>query len=114
MTTPTGRQQSEEQATRNGVTALEQAFSGVQRCRQDVDSMKNTLSSGYAGSDGGAFQQLLERWDQQAEIISVNLNSMIDTLNETLRAKGLQQGAAVQSIQEAYDRSEAIFNELAG
>ena len=39
---------------------------------------------------------------------------MIDTLNETLRAKGLQQGSAVQSIQQAYDRSEAIFNELAG
>ena len=57
MTTPTGKQQSEEQATRNGVTALEQAFAGVQRCRQDVDNMKNTLSSGYAG------EGLLQRGD---------------------------------------------------
>lgn len=111
---PTGKQQSQADATRNGVTALEQAFSGVQRCRQDVENMKHNLSSGYSGSDGGAFQKLLERWDQQAEIISNNLQNMIETLNETLKAQGQQQGSSNQAIQEAYSRSEAIFEALRG
>jgi len=109
-----GKQQSLASATQNGVTALEQAFTGVQNCRQDVENMKHNLSSGYTGSDGGEYQKLLERWDQQAEVISTNLRSMIDTLNETLRAQGMQQGSANQSIQEAYSRSDAIFEALKG
>ena len=39
---------------------------------------------------------------------------MIETLNETLRAQGVQQGSANDAIQQAYDRSDAIFNALAG
>ena len=108
------QQTSQVQKTQNGVTALESAFTGVQTARQDVENMKHNLSQGYAGSDGGRFQKLLDRWDEQAEIISGNLRSMIETLNETLRAQGIQQGSANDAIQQAYDRSDAIFNALAG
>ncbi|MFE1246557.1 hypothetical protein [Streptomyces sp. NPDC058735] len=110
----TGGQQSLASATQNGVTALEMAFTGVQKSRQDVENMKHNLSSGYAGSDGGAFQKLLDRWDAQAEIISGNLRDMITTLEETMRAQGIQQATANESIQQAYNRSEEIFNALAG
>lgn len=110
----TGAQQSLASATQNGVTALEMAFTGVQTSRQDVENMKHNLSSGYAGSDGGAFQKLLDRWDAQAEIISGNLRDMITTLEETMRAQGIQQSTANDSIQQAYNRSEEIFNALAG
>jgi hypothetical protein len=110
----TGGQQSLASATQNGVTALEMAFNGVQTSRQDVENMKHNLASGYAGSDGGAFQKLLDRWDAQAEIISGNLRDMITTLEETMRAQGIQQSAASESIQQASNRSEDIFNALAG
>ncbi|GAA2348829.1 WXG100 family type VII secretion target [Streptomyces sp. NPDC004959] len=108
------RQQSLASATQNGVTALDSAFNGVQNCRQDVENMKHNLSSGYAGSDGGAFQNLLDRWDQQAEIISKNLRDMITTLEETMRAQGIQQAQSNEAIQQQSNRADEIFNSLAG
>ncbi|WP_455356642.1 hypothetical protein [Streptomyces sp. SYSU K217416] len=107
-------QQSLASATQNGVTALEMAFTGIQNCRQDVENMKHNLSSGYAGSDGGAFQKLLDRWDAQAEIISKNVRDMTTTLEETMRAQGIQQTTANESIQQASNRADEIFNSLAG
>ncbi|MFJ1746194.1 WXG100 family type VII secretion target [Streptomyces sp. NPDC088116] len=114
MAGPSGRQQSEDQATANGITALESAFTGVQNCRQDVENMKNNLSSGYKGGDGGAYQKLLEAWDRQAEIISVNLQNMTDTLEETRRAKGMQQVESSDAIEQQRGRADAIFNALHG
>jgi uncharacterized protein YukE len=109
-----GVQQSQAQATTNGVNALEMAFSGIQKCRQDVENMKFNLSSGYKGSDGGAFQDLLRRWDDQAEVISKNVRDMVDTLNDTLKQQGLQQGSNNDSVQQAYNQSESVFNALSG
>ncbi len=109
----TGAQQSLASATQNGVTALEMAFTGVQNSRQDVENMKHNLASGYSlSSDGGAFQKLLDRWDQQAEIISSNLRDMITTLEETMRAQGIQQNNSNDAIQQAFNRSEEVFNAL--
>ncbi|MET9442311.1 hypothetical protein [Streptomyces sp. NPDC006610] len=109
-----GFQQSEEQATRNGIQALESAFTGVQNCRQDVENMKFNLASGLKGSDGKAFQDLLKLWDDQAEIISRNVRDMVDTLNETLRVQGLTQGSNNESINNAYTQSQSIFDALQG
>ncbi|GGZ00851.1 hypothetical protein [Streptomyces poonensis] len=109
-----GMQQSEERATRNGVQALEQAFSGIQNCRQDVENMKHNLASGLKGSDGKAYQDLLKLWDDQAEVISTNVRDMIETLNETLRAQGLAQGSSNEAINQAYSGSQAIFDALKG
>ncbi|MCP3770687.1 MULTISPECIES: hypothetical protein [Streptomyces] len=109
-----GFQQSEEQATRNGIQALESAFTGVQNCRQDVENMKFNLASGLKGSDGKAFQDLLKLWDDQAEIISRNVRDMVDTLNETLRVQGLTQGSNSEAINNSYTQSQSVFDALSG
>jgi early secretory antigenic target protein ESAT-6 len=109
-----GMQQSEETATRNGIQALELAFSGVLKSRQDVENTKNTLMSHYKGGDGGAFKDLVTAWEAQADVILTNLQSMIDTLNETLREQGRQQGSANEQINQQYSQSEAVFDTLVG
>lgn len=109
-----GMQQSEERATRNGIQSLELAFSGVLKSRQDVEGTKNTLMSYYKGSDGGAFKDLVTAWEAQADVILRNLQEMIDTLNETLRQQGLQQGSSNEQINQAYAQSDAIFDTLVG
>lgn len=109
-----GMQRSEEQGTRNGIQALEMAFSGVQSRRQDVESTKHGMMSALQGSDGGAFQKLLDSWDEHAEIISKNLQDMINQLNETLRAKGMTQGSSNEAINQAYSQSQTIFDGLMG
>ncbi|MEU5834901.1 hypothetical protein ABZ820_14675 [Streptomyces diacarni] len=110
----TGMQRAEEQATRNGIQALEMAFSGVQSRRQDVENTKHGMISALQGSDGGAFQKLLDSWDEHAEIISKNLQDMINQLNETLRGQGLTQGSSNDAINQAYSQSQSIFDGLMG
>ncbi|KAF2775047.1 hypothetical protein STPH1_7234 [Streptomyces sp. OM5714] len=107
-------QQSEENATRNGVQALETAFSGVLRCRQDVEATKTTLMLHYKGSDGGAFKDLVTSWEEKADVILKNVQDMIETLNQTLAEHGKQQGSSNQAINEAYAQSDAVFDALAG
>lgn len=109
-----GMQQSQENATRNGIQALESAFSGVLRCRQDVEATRFNLSSGYKGSDGGAFGKLIESWEQQADIILRNVEDMVQALNETLTAQGKQQGSSNENINQAYSQSQGVFDTLTG
>ncbi|GAA2328104.1 hypothetical protein [Streptomyces cuspidosporus] len=107
-------QRAEEQATRNGIQALEMAFSGVQSRRQDVENTKHGMMQALQGSDGGAFQKLLDSWDEHAEIISKNLQDMINQLNETLTQQGLTQGSSNEAIDQAYSQSATIFDNLMG
>ncbi|MEU3459431.1 hypothetical protein ABZ721_05665 [Streptomyces sp. NPDC006733] len=107
-------QQSEEQATRNGIMALESAFTGVQRCQQDVQTTSQNLASNYGGSDGGKFKNLLEQWDGHVDTILINLDRMVDELNSTLSEHGLVQGSSSDSIDSEYSRSTAVFDELNG
>lgn len=107
-------QQSEEHATRNGIMALETAFSGVQRCQQDVQTTSDGLASHYGGKDGGKFKQLLEQWDTHVDTILINLDRMVDELNTTLTEHGLAQGSSSESIDAEYTRSTAVFDELNG
>ncbi|MFE0489228.1 hypothetical protein [Streptomyces griseoaurantiacus] len=109
-----GMQQSEESATRNGVQALEMAYSGVLKCRQDVEATKTNLMTHYKGSDGGAFRDLVTSWEEKADIILVNVQDMIETLNQTLREHGKQQGSSNEAINQAYAQSDAVFDALAG
>jgi uncharacterized protein YukE len=92
--------------------ALEQAFTGVQRCQQDVQSTSHTLASNYGGADGGKYKKLLEQWDEHVDTILINLDRMVDELNETLREHGLAQGSSNEVINQQYDRSTAVFDEL--
>ncbi|MFE3270744.1 hypothetical protein [Streptomyces sp. NPDC059215] len=107
-------QQSNEQSTRNGIQALESAFSGILKSRQDVDSTRATLSQGYQGSDGGQFGQLLQRWDEQVNVILKNLEDMIDKLNTSLVQHGKTQGSTNEAINQAFAKSDSIFHELTG
>ncbi|GHE24038.1 hypothetical protein [Streptomyces capillispiralis] len=109
-----GMQQSEESATRNGVQALEMAFTGVMKCRQDVEGTKTTLMTHYKGSDGGAFRDLVTAWEEKADVILVNVQDMIETLNQTLTEHGKQQGASNEEINRAYAQSDAVFDALTG
>ncbi len=109
-----GMQQSEESATRNGVQALEMAFNGVLRCRQDVETTKTNLMTHYQGSDGGAFRNLVTSWEEKADVILRNVQDMIETLNETLTEHGRQQGSSNDSINQAYAQSNSVFDALAG
>lgn len=110
----TGAQQSSEASTRNGISALEQAYSGVQRILQDVESTKHNLSGSYQGSDGGAYGKLLDLWDDQVAVILNNLEDMIDKLNTSLVQHGMAQGSGNEAIDQAFGASEAAFDALAG
>ncbi|GGS53528.1 hypothetical protein AB0E75_25250 [Streptomyces griseoviridis] len=107
-------QQSEERATRNGITALETAFTAVLRCQQDVQSTSGNLATAYQGADGGAFQKLLEQWDGHVDIILKNMDQMVDELNNTLKDNQLMQGSANEAIDGAYARSTSVFDALNG
>lgn len=109
-----GITRAEESATRNGINALEMAFSGVQRSRQDVDNTKNNMSAAMKGSDGKAYQDLLTKWDDNAEEISRALRDMINQLNETLTQQGLTQGSSNDAINQKYTQSQQIFDDLVG
>ncbi|MEU5023503.1 WXG100 family type VII secretion target [Streptomyces milbemycinicus] len=105
---------SEEGATRNGISSTEEAFANIQVCRQDVENTKMNVGGSYGGSDGQKYQDLLQAWDDQAEVISRNLNDVIDTLNETLRANNLTQGSQKDAVDQEYTQSKAIFDALRG
>ncbi|MCX4402988.1 hypothetical protein ACFV8Z_25770 [Streptomyces sp. NPDC059837] len=107
-------QQSSEQATRNGIQALESAFSGIMKARQDVDGTRATLSSGYQGSDGGQYGQLLQQWDDQVNVILRNLEDMVDKLNTSLVEHGKAQGSSNDAINQAYNASDSAFHQLTG
>ncbi|WP_210592173.1 hypothetical protein [Streptomyces sp. GESEQ-35] len=103
---------STEDDTRKGINALEQAFSAVQRSRQDVETTK--MNTGLGGSVGGKYYDLLQKWDEHAETISRSLNNMIEELNNTLRGSGLTEGSTNESVNQEYQRSESVFNALNG
>ncbi|MGW6912022.1 WXG100 family type VII secretion target [Streptomyces sp. NPDC054940] len=105
---------SEESATRNGISSSEEAFANIQVCRQDVENTKMNVGGAYGGSDGQGYQKLLEQWDEQAEVISRNLNDMIDALNETLRRNNLTQGSQKDAVDQEFSQSQAIFDSLNG
>ncbi|MFE6904676.1 hypothetical protein ACFVFJ_49470 [Streptomyces sp. NPDC057717] len=107
-------QQSNEQSTRNGIRALESAFSGIMKSRQDVDGTRATLSRGYQGSDGGQYGQLLKQWDDQVNIVLKNLEDMIDKLNTSLAEHNKSQGASNDAINHAANASNSAFNTLIG
>jgi early secretory antigenic target protein ESAT-6 len=107
-------QQSEVTATKNGISALETAFTGITKIRQDVESTRFNLASGYKGTDGGKFQDLVNNWEQQADVILGNLSDMVDKLNQTLTSHHQQQGSSHDAIDQAFNQADAIFNALHG
>ncbi|MEU9386043.1 hypothetical protein AB0D38_36095 [Streptomyces sp. NPDC048279] len=111
---PIGMRQSEEHATRNGIMALEAAFSGILKSRQDVENTRFALSSGYQGSDGQAYQKLVQEWEGQADVILRNVEDMVEALNHTLTEQGRQQGSSNEAIEAEFQQSQSVFDTLAG
>nr|WSX54014.1 hypothetical protein OG409_36905 [Streptomyces sp. NBC_00974] len=109
-----GVQQSNELATRNGIQALEMAYSGILRCRADVDGIAGQLAKSYGGNDGNRFRDLLHNWDGQANVILKNLESMVEALNLSLKHHNMTQGAADEAINQAYSQSQSAFDALRG
>lgn len=107
-------QQSQVSATKNGIHALEQASSGITKIRQDVESTRHNLASGYKGSDGGQFGQLVNDWESKCDVILTNLRDMVDKLNQTLTKQNQQQGASNDQINQASSQSQSVFNTLQG
>jgi hypothetical protein len=107
-------QQSTEQATLNGISALEMAHAGITRCREDVQGTQGTLSAGYQGSDGKGFYDLLTLWDDQVEVILKNLQDVIDSLEISNRTHGQTQSGATDGIVTAVSASNGVFDALAG
>ncbi|WP_345430102.1 WXG100 family type VII secretion target [Actinoallomurus vinaceus] len=107
-------QQSEVRSTKNGVQALEMAYTGITKIKQDVESTRFNLASGYKGSDGQAFQDLVNSWEQQADVILKNLQDMVDKLNQTLTSQHQQQGSSNDQINQGYQQAQAVFNALHG
>ncbi|WP_254885915.1 hypothetical protein [Streptomyces sp. NA02950] len=105
-------QQSEEASTRSGIRALEQAYTGVLRCQQDVQGTRHNLASGYQGTDGGGYGTLLDLWDGHVDTILVNLDNMITELNNTLAQHNLVQGSSTEAIDNAYNKSSDVFHTL--
>ncbi|GGT64293.1 hypothetical protein GCM10010207_74390 [Streptomyces atratus] len=92
---------SDAWAARNGIQALESAMRGVQRCRQDVEATGTGLTTGYQGSDGRAYRDLIVQWDGQCGKILDNLKHMIDTLTTSLSEIDKNQQASNDAIRNA-------------
>ncbi|MGW0855111.1 hypothetical protein [Streptomyces sp. NPDC002690] len=107
-------QQSSEHATRNGIQALEMAFSGIFRSRQDVEATRHHLASGYRAEDGAAFGELIREWEGKVDTILRNLEGMIDKLNTSLSEHQKAQGSSREEINAAYKQSESVFDQLTG
>ncbi|WP_399895609.1 hypothetical protein ACGH7X_39745 [Streptomyces sp. BBFR51] len=104
----------DEQATRNGIQALESAFNGIWRSRQDVEAMRNNLAAGYKGGDGYTYRDLIITWEGHAKSILTGLRDVIDSLNTTLTAMNENQGSSNEAINHAYQQSNNAFNQLTG
>ncbi|MFF4792922.1 hypothetical protein ACFY2M_24820 [Streptomyces sp. NPDC001276] len=76
--------------------------------------MRHNLSSGYKGQDGARFQDLIETWEGHANSILRGLREVIDSLNTTLSAMNENQGSSNEAINNAYQQSNNLFNELMG
>ncbi|MEV7080016.1 hypothetical protein AB0N88_15915 [Streptomyces sp. NPDC093516] len=111
---------SDAWATRNGITALESALQGVQRCRADVEATRNALTTGYQGSDGRAYAELIMQWEARCKKITDNLEHMINTLTTSLSEIDKNQQASNEAIRAAAAQSNsthgsgATYNTLMG
>jgi hypothetical protein len=103
---------SQEQHTRAGISALEQADIGVSVCKQDVARMAMDLRSHYQGADGGKFYELVRLWGVQADLILEGLREMRDALHQTLGEQRKHQAAMTDRIDSETSKSDAVYQAL--
>lgn len=89
---------SEEWATKNGLHALHQADEAVKRCVSNVGMVQDGLKTGYQGSDGYRYNDLLAEWQNKAQTILTNLSNMITSLETNAAEVAKNQAQANEAI----------------
>ncbi|MGW0812782.1 WXG100 family type VII secretion target [Streptomyces viridiviolaceus] len=105
---------SADWATRNGITALQSAQEGVKRCLTDVENTRTGLNTGYQGSDGRAYSDLLAEWEVQVGKILGNLEEMITNLQTNATEVAKNQHAANEAIRNVRAKGHAAYSTLMG
>lgn len=108
---PGNLQTSSQSENQKGYHALSTVQSGIKQSQDEVRTTMNGLMAAYGGQDGGAYQRLLADWSGQVDIITKNINQMMEQLQETgVLQRGLQ-GRTTEAIQTS-SRSNDVFAEL--
>lgn len=105
---------SEEAATRRGIAALEEAQSSVSASQESVEANRQDLTGAYQGVDGAKFSQLLEKWNENVNVIQNNLHTMIAELQNSMEGQQATQHSSVDDINTQTSRSDNVFDELNG
>ncbi|MGW6391736.1 WXG100 family type VII secretion target [Streptomyces sp. NPDC055103] len=108
---PGSTQTSSQSENQRGYNALFQAKDGVQRAQEDVKSVMGGLIRAYGGSDGTAFQSLLNEWSGQVDVITRSMSEMMQTLTETGQAQSRTQGEINDFIEAARRSSISVGTE---
>ena len=98
-----------DQAVQSGVMALGAAGDAVQKIRGNVQS----VVLGVNGDEGKAFRNLFNAWDQQAQKIITQINTMTQELEKNHKAaRNLSQEHQARIHQHTNLTSESIFSSL--
>ncbi|MGW2841529.1 hypothetical protein ACWCWD_27505 [Streptomyces sp. NPDC001493] len=88
---PGNLQTSSQSENQEGYNALSTVQSGIKQSQEEVRTTMSGLIHAYGGQDGGAYQRLLADWNGQVDIITRNINQMMEQLQETgVLQRGLQ------------------------
>ncbi|WP_245600711.1 hypothetical protein [Streptomyces sulphureus] len=98
-----------DQAVRSGAMALGAAGDGVQKIRNNVQS----VVLGVNGDEGQAFRNLFNAWDRQAQEIIKQINTMTQELEKNhAAARNLSQDHQARIQQHTNLTAENIFSSL--
>lgn len=86
---------AEEHALRDGAIAVAEAKASIDRHIRNVNSSMTELGSAWTGAAAAAFQQMMERWQQQA----TKLNRVLDDLEANLKSTEAKQAASEEEHQ---------------
>ncbi|MFF0742976.1 hypothetical protein ACFYVL_21510 [Streptomyces sp. NPDC004111] len=108
---PGNLQTSSQSENQKGLNALGMVHSGIKTSQEEVRTTMGSLMDAYGGQDGGAFQRLLTDWSSQVDIITKNINEMMQKLQETGTLQRNLQNQTTDSIQVS-SRSNDVFASL--
>ncbi|WP_121712976.1 hypothetical protein [Streptomyces sp. E5N91] len=79
-----------------------------------MESTRMGLTTGYQGSDGRAYSDLLSEWEVHVGRILQNLEEMIGNLETNAKEVSKNQQAANESIQNVRAKGNATYSALMG
>lgn len=97
---------AEEGALRKGAEAVNTAKGNIQKQISNVRGEIEQLRGFWTGSAAGAFTQLLNNWDQQAN----KLNDVLITLEDALRGTERDQAASEEQHQQTISGLGSLMN----